>query len=703
MKQSFVLKNLCCAHCAAKIEQAVSELDGVAEASLNFTLQKLTVDSENPNIIESIQNVCNRIEDSVIVSIYKENKKDEYEEIVDELEEEKMPVWLLVVAGIFEIAAIALTFIWKTEEPVKVWVALGLTIASAILSGHKLFIDGIKNIFKLSFEESALMTIAVIPAFFIGEYIEAAMVTLLFAIGELIEDYAVDKSRADIKKLADIRAEEATVLTDPDDETSEKTIDVFDVKVGSVIVVKPFQRVPVDGIVIKGSTLIDTSAVTGESIPQEVEVGSSVCSGAVNGSNQIYIKATATCGDSTASRILRLIEEAAGKKSNGEKLVGRFARVYTPVVIGIAVILAVVPPLLHLGSFSIWLYRALICLVASCPCSIVLSVPLAYFSSIGRASGLGALVKGARYLEILSKTDAFVFDKTGTLTTDEIKISRTVSFDSKYTSSDILNLAAALDKNSTHPIAIALCQKATDINKYILTDYRELSGYGVSATLDGVVCKLGSRRILSDEQKQKYDGYNVYLLINESVVGAVQLTDTVRAEAQDVVNELKKLGIRKQIVLSGASESEVQSVADLLGLTSGHGNLLPEGKLAKFGEIKARSLNAAFVGDGINDGPVLAASDVGIAMGFGSDAAIESADIVLSKGELSPLPALIKLSRKTVSTVMTNIILSIGVKALVIILGAVGLAQMWMSCVADTGLCIVCVAYASRLLRWKDK
>jgi Cd2+/Zn2+-exporting ATPase len=690
MKYNYTLQNLNCAHCAGKIEEKIAQTEGFENVSFVFATKKLNFESEKPNPLTEIQQICDSIEDGVTVVENKEIKKQAQEEP----ENSRLSIILLIVAIVCGLGALAVE-LFADDTSWGFWTQMGLSLIALALAGFKTFERGFKNIFKLRFEETALMTIAVIAAFCLGEFVEAAMVTILFSIGELIEDKAVNASRRDIEKLAQIRPDFATVISNG----KEVVVPAEDVVVGSTIVVKPYERVPLDGIIQSGETTLDTSALTGESLPLDAKEGSEVLSGAINGSGLIQIVTTKAFGDSTATRILRLVEDASAQKGKNEKLISRFASIYTPIVLAIALIIAVLPPILGLGAFTQWLYRALVCLVASCPCAIVISVPLAYYSGIGAASELGVLIKGGKYLEALAKADTFVFDKTGTLTTGKLSVNK-ITATASYSEDEVLALAASCEKYSVHPIAQAIKDRAKSLKLPELSDYSENAGHGTSGIYNGKRLECGGTKILSEQQKKSItESGSVFVVYDGEIIGIISVSDTTRDEAKSVIAQLKALGVKNTVMLTGDSAKTAEKVSAELGLSEFKADLLPADKLSIFTEKKKSAKAACFVGDGINDAPVLSASDCGIAMGLGSEAAIEAADAVLASGTLAQLPKAIKLSRRVMNTVKTNIIFALTIKAAVIILAALGLAAMWMSVIADTGVSVACVLYAARLLK----
>jgi len=689
-KYTYTLENLNCAHCASKIESKIANTQGFENVSFNFATKILSFSSENPESLLQIQQICDSIEDGVtVVDSSKKPKEKQSGKINSD-------TVMLIIAIVLGVAAFVLHLVLPENQTYSTVILFALSAAATLLSGYKIFLKGIKNAVRLKIDETVLLAVAVVAAFCLGEFVEAAMVTILFSLGEFIEDIAVDASRRDIEKLAQIRPDTATIVKDG----VETVVPAESVKTGSIITVKPYERLPLDGIVTNGKSTLDTSALTGESLPVDISVGSEVMSGAINGNGLIEIRTTKEYGNSTASRILHLVEEASTRKGQKEKLITRFASIYTPIVIIIAAAIAFIPPLLGLGELSEWIYRALVCLVASCPCAIVISVPLSYYSGIGAASKIGVLIKGGKYIEALAKADSFVFDKTGTLTSGKLEVESITTFGG-YDKSEVIALAAACEKHSVHPVATAIKKKAEGLDLPQLSDYSESAGHGTSAVYNGKKLECGGIKILSDEQKKLAGNASVFVVYDGELIGALSVSDSVRAESQQVISKLKKLGVKNTVMLTGDSKGNAEKVSEKLGLDKCYSNLLPNDKLDRVEEIKTHSKAVCFVGDGINDAPVLSASDCGIAMGLGSEAAIEASDAVLSSGNLVKLPDAIKLSRRVMRTVKTNIAFALTVKAAVIILAAFGLASMWMSVIADTGVSVACVLYAARLLKSK--
>lgn len=689
-KYTYTLENLNCAHCASKIESKIANTQGFENVSFNFATKILSFSTENSESLSQIQQICDSIEDGVTVVDSSKKAKEKQSGKVN------ADTVMLIIAIVLGAAAFVLHLVLPDNQTFSTVILFVLSVSATLLSGYKIFLKGIKNAVRLKIDETVLLAVAVVAAFCLGEFVEAAMVTILFSLGEFIEDIAVDASRRDIEKLAQIRADTATIVKDG----IETVVPAESVKTGSIITVKPYERLPLDGVVTNGKSTLDTSALTGESLPVDISVGSEVMSGAINGNGLIEIKTTKEYGNSTASRILQLVEDAAARKGQKEKLITRFASIYTPIVIIIAAAIAFIPPLLGLGEFSEWIYRALVCLVASCPCAIVISVPLSYYSGIGAASKIGVLIKGGKYIEALAKADSFVFDKTGTLTSGKLEVESITVFGG-HDKNEVLALAASCEKHSVHPVATAIKKKAEGLDLPQLSDYSESAGHGTSAAYNGKRLECGGIKILSDEQKKLAANASVFVVYDGELIGALSVSDSVRSESQEVISKLKKLGVKNTVMLTGDSKNNAEKVSEKLGLDKCYSNLLPNDKLDKVEEIKTQSKAVCFVGDGINDAPVLSASDCGIAMGLGSEAAIEASDAVLSSGNLVKLPDAVKLSRRVMRTVRTNIAFALTVKAAVIILAAFGFASMWMSVIADTGVSVACVLYAARLLKSK--
>lgn len=583
------------------------------------------------------------------------------------------------------------------------WINIGIYIISYLIVGLDVLIEAIKNIFKGEvFDENFLMTIATIGAFAIGEYPEAVAVMLFYQIGEMFQSYAVDKSRKSIASLMDIRPDFANIKKNG----SIEKVSPDKISIGDIIIVKPGEKVPLDGTIVDGNSMLDTSALTGESVPREVSIGDEVLSGSINQNGLIEIKVTKNFGESTVSKILDLVENASSKKSKSENFISKFAKYYTPIVVVIAVLLAIIPPIIFKETeFIQWLYRALTFLVVSCPCALVISIPLGFFGGIGGASKLGVLVKGSNYLEALSKTEVVVFDKTGTLTEGVFEVKKVNSVD--ITKEDLIKYAAYAESFSNHPIANSL-KKAygKDIDNKKISETHELSGLGVNAVVDGKEVFVGNEKLMQEKNieyiKCNEIGTILYVAINNQFKGTIIISDKIKADAKKAIEKLKKNNVKKIVMLTGDKKAVGESVAKELGLDEVYTELLPNNKVEKVEELmksKSKKGKLAFVGDGINDAPVLAISDIGIAMGgLGSDAAIEAADVVLMTDEPSKVVDAIKISKKTLKIVKQNIIFAIVVKILVLILSAIGLSNMWQAVFADVGVSVLAILNALRVL-----
>ena len=587
------------------------------------------------------------------------------------------------------------------------WLQIALFIISYIIVGGDVVKRAVKNIFKGQvFDENFLMSIATIGAFFIGEYPEGVAVMLFYQVGELFQSYAVGKSRKSIASLMDIRPDYANVKKG--DELVK--VDPDEVRIGDIIVIKAGEKIPLDGKVIEGSSMIDTSALTGESVPREVEVGSDILSGCININGVITAEVTKEFGESTVSKILDLVENASSKKSNSEQFITKFARYYTPVVVIIAVFLAIIPPLVIDGAtFSDWIYRALAFLVVSCPCALVISIPLSFFGGIGGASKKGILVKGSNYLEALAETEIVVFDKTGTLTKGVFNVQEI--HPEGVSKEELLELTAYVESYSNHPISLSLKRAySKEIDNGRISDVEEISGHGVIATVDGKKVMAGNIKLMKMMDipyfKGELIGTVVHVAVNNKYIGYIVIADEVKEDSAQAIKELKAANIKQTVMLTGDNKSVGSKVAKELGLDKVYAELLPADKVGKLEELfsqKSKKGKLAFVGDGINDAPVLARADIGIAMGgLGSDAAIEAADIVIMTDEPSKIATAMKISKKTLKIAHQNIVFAIGIKIIVLILSAFGIATMWTAIFADVGVTIIAVLNAFRALNVKN-
>ena len=607
----------------------------------------------------------------------------------------KKEVIIIISAVLFAIAL----FVRMTQN-----LQLILMLVAYILLGKDTVLKAVKNVEKGDFfDENFLMTVATLGAIMIGEYPEAVAVMLFYEVGELFQGYAINKSRKSIADMMDIKPEYANVIRD----NKSVKVDPDEVQIDEIIEIKPGERVPLDAIIIKGETTLDTSALTGESIPVEVREGASILSGCINLNALILAKVTKEYFDSTVNKVLDLVENAAAKKSTSERLITRFAKIYTPIVISLAVLLAILPPIISGEyNFRLWIFRALSFLVVSCPCAFVISVPLSFFSGIGAASRAGILIKGGNYLEILSKVDTVVFDKTGTLTKGVFNVQKVVVVDKSIKEDEFISLVAMAESGSNHPISKSIQKYYNkEIDKNSINSIKEISGKGIEAIINNKKILVGNEKLIDIPNDVIVNdiGTILYIEIDNKFTGYIVISDETKKDAPKAIKGLKDIGVKKSIMLTGDIEKVGKKVGEELGLDEIYTNLLPQDKVSKFEKIienKKSKGNVAFVGDGINDAPVLARADVGIAMGaMGSDAAIEAADVVIMTDEPSKIVTAIKSSKKTMKIAMQNIALAFGVKAIALILSALGIADMWMAVFADTGVTILAVLNSFRALK----
>lgn len=598
----------------------------------------------------------------------------------------------------------AILFVIALLVKVNLTLQLILMLIAYILVGKDTVLGAIKNVKKGDFlDEKFLMTIATLGAILIGEYPEAVAVMLFYEIGELFQGYAINKSRKSIADMMDIKPEYANVIRN----NKSQKVDPDEVQIGETIEIKPGERVPLDATVVKGESTLDTSALTGESVPVEVREGANILSGCININGLIIAEVTKEYFDSTVNKVLDLVENASAKKSKSERLITRFSKIYTPIVIGLAVLLAILPPIISGEyNFRVWIFRALSFLVVSCPCAFVISVPLSFFSGIGAASRAGVLIKGGNYLEALSKVDTVVFDKTGTLTKGVFNVQKVVVLDKNIDEDKFISLVAAAESGSNHPISKSIQKyynKEIDTNS--INSIKEISGKGIEAIIDNRKILVGNEKLINIPKDISIDdiGTILYVEIDNKFAGYIVISDELKKDSKKTIKDLKDIGIKKTIMLTGDLEKVSKKLGKDLGLDEVYTNLLPQDKVSKFEEIienKKSKGNVVFVGDGINDAPVLARADVGIAMGaMGSDAAIEAADVVIMTDEPSKIVTAIKSSKRTMKIAMQNISLAFGIKAIVLILSALGIADMWMAVFADTGVTILAVLNSFRALK----
>ncbi len=736
-KLELTLEGLCCAGCAAKIEAKVNELQEVDTAALNLVSNVLYIDAKSTSnlsaLIGEVEKIVKKLEPEVVVKNRLETVKEEacqeahnhadedghhdhhhdhhqnhhdhhgekdggHDHAHSDYSNKGELIKLAIGAAIF-LAAIII----KPGGGIE----FSMYLISYLLIGGEVLLRAGKNILRGQiFDENFLMAIATIGAFAIGEFPEGAAVMLFYQVGEFFQELAVDRSRKSIGSLMDIRPDYANLKIG----TEEKRVKPEEVMVGQQLIVKPGEKIPLDGVVLEGFSTVDTSALTGESIPRDVEMGSAVLAGFINKGGLLTIEVEKVFGESTVSRILEMVERASSKKAPIEKFITKFARYYTPVVVITAAAMAVIPPLVIEGAtFTDWIYRALVFLVVSCPCALVISIPLGFFGGIGGASRNGILIKGGNYLEGLNNVDTVVFDKTGTLTKGIFKVKEiaAVNMDGE----ELLEYAAYAEAYSNHPIALSLLKAyEKEIDKEQVEEYQELMGYGVMAKIKGKRVLAGNGKLLDREgiaySAPSTAGTVLYIAIGGSYSGYIIIADEVKEDSRRAIEELRKIGVKNIAMLTGDSKAVAMQVAGELGITEVYPELLPDQKvnmLELLEQKRGPKKKLVFVGDGINDAPVLAKADIGVAMGgLGSDAAIEAADVVLMKDEPLKLVSAIRIAKKTNKIVWQNIIFSFGVKAIVLALGAGGLATMWEAVFADVGVALIAVLNAMRVLNVKD-
>ena len=702
----YLLKGLDCPNCSAKIEREVGELDGVTSSTVNLMNQTLTVQagtSVAASLLDTVTTIVHSHEPDVEVSEKQLEatapvKKDEKAAVYND-EDKKRTIRLAVGAVVYAIG-MALTVFAKLPTLAE----LAFLIVAYVILGWDVVWQAVKNITRGQvFDEHFLMSVSTIGAFAIGEYPEAVAVMLFYQVGEFFQSLAVKRSRKSISDLMDIRPDSATVKRNG----VLQVVSPESVAVGEIIVVKPGEKIPLDGIVVDGESMLDTKALTGESVPRSIRKGDEALSGCINQSGLLTLKVTKSFGESTVSKITDLVENASARKAPTENFITTFARYYTPVVVGMAAVLAIIPPLVLGGGWSEWLRRGFVFLIVSCPCALVISIPLTFFGGIGAASKRGVLVKGSNYLEALNKVSVVVFDKTGTLTKGVFEVANIIPA-AGYQKEQVLEYAAQAESYSNHPIAKSiLATYGKPIDQKQFSDFEEISGHGISVMVQGKKVLAGNSKLMESE-KIAYAacdaaGTKFYVAADGSYVGCILIADEVKPDSKCAIAELKKIGVEKTVMLTGDDERIGKSVADELGLDAYYAQLLPDQKVEKLEMLdkqKRQGSKLAFVGDGINDAPVLARADVGIAMGgLGSDAAIEAADVVLMTDEPSKLVEAIDVAKATKRIVMQNIVIALGIKSVFLVLGALGMAGMWEAVFGDVGVTIIAVLNAMRILK----
>ena len=697
------LEGLNCASCAGKIEKLSGEVEGVESTNLDFITKKLKLEiaekSDKKEIINKIKSIINRLEPDVVVrdsSI--ESKITDDKDLEESKRKEYFNIWRIIISGILFLSA----YIFKLEASSRFLIFL----ASYIIIGYKVIIIAFKNILAgVPFDENFLMTVATVGAFIIGEYPEGVAVMLFYNIGELFQDKAVNHSRNSIKALMDIRPDSANLVLKDE---SIKVVSPLEVHIGDYVLIKPGEKVPLDGLVVEGESTIDTSNITGESVPRKIKVGEDIISGVVNNHGLLKVKVSKEFGESTISKILDLVENASSKKAKTENFITKFAKYYTPIVVFIALAIGVVPSLIGVGQPREWAYRAFVFLVISCPCALVISIPLGFFGGIGAASKNGILIKGGNYLEALNDVDTLVFDKTGTITKGTFKVTEIFSYDG-YSKDEILEIASLGESFSNHPIAKSILEYYQGpVDKSRIENYKEISGGGISVDIDGENISLGNKRLLEKENIEVITsetiGTIIYIAKDKKHIGTIIVSDELKDDIKETLIDLKRnKGIKQTIMLSGDNEETAKKVANLAGIDQSFGNLLPIDKVNLLEDIMDKSKDnkkTIFIGDGVNDAPVLARADIGIAMGgLGSDAAIEASDIVIMNDEISKISTAMKIAKKTKKIVTQNIALALALKLIVLSLGAFGLATMWQAVFADVGVTIIAVLNSIRTLK----
>ena len=703
--KAFLLKGLDCPNCSAKIEKEVGELEGVAESTMNLMQQTLTVKAAPAiasTLLPQIETIVHSHEPDVEVSEKSEETvtpREQEKTSIFNVEDKKLTIRLIAGAVLYGIG-MALTVFAKVSLPVE----LAFLIVAYVILGGDVVWQAVKNISRGQiFDEHFLMSLSTIGAFAIGEYPEAVAVMLFYQIGEFFQSLAVKRSRKSISDLMDIRPDTASVLRNGE----LRTVSPESIAVGETIVVKPGEKIPLDGTVLDGSSMLDTKALTGESLPKEVQTGDEVLSGCINQSGVLTIQVTKSFGESTASKIIDLVENASARKAPTENFITTFARYYTPVVVILAALLALLPPILTGGNWAEWLRRGFVFLIVSCPCALVISIPLTFFGGIGAASKRGVLVKGSNYLEALNKVSVVVFDKTGTLTKGVFQVTE-VETANGFDREQVLFHAAQAESYSNHPIGKSILSAyGKPVDQSAISDYQEIPGHGISIRSEGKKILAGNSKLMDVEQilytPSDAIGTKVYVAIDGVYAGCILISDEVKADSKAAIAALKQAGIEKTVMLTGDDEKIGTAVANALGLDEVCAQLLPNQKVEKLEELdkkKRPGSKLAFVGDGINDAPVLARADVGIAMGgLGSDAAIEAADVVLMTDEPSKLVEAIQVAKATKRIVMQNIIIALGIKSVFLILGALGIAGMWEAVFGDVGVTIIAVLNAMRILK----
>ncbi len=704
LKKELIIRGVDCPDCLGKIEKKVAALDGVSSVLMNVIDKVLTVYvKESVNVEETISKIIElipKIENGAEAYVKGKVKSEDLDnnELLERKKEKKK-----LVAFFIGVLFLILALIIRNPFTLQ----LTFYIVAFLFIGSDIVLKAVRNIFAgRVFDENFLMSIATVGAFCVGEYWEAVAVMFLYKIGQYLENKAVDKSRRSIKALMDIKPDYANLKLNG----SIKKVSPDDVSIGDFILVKPGERVPLDGKVTDGNSTVDTKAITGESVPRNIKTGDSIYSGFININGLLTVEVEKSFSESTVSRILELVQNAGSKKSKTENYFTKFARVYTPVVVLAAVAIAVFPPLIIPSAlFSVWIYRALIFLVISCPCALVISIPLTFFGGLGAASKRGILIKGSNYIEALNKVKTVVFDKTGTLTKGVFKVTEIV-VKNGYTKDELIEYAAIAESFSNHPIAISIKEASSrSVDSKNLLNYNELSGMGVSGEIDGKLLLCGNSKLLEkfniNFEKAEEIGTIVYISIDQKFAGYLVISDEIKEDAKEAIKALKELGVERLVLLSGDNMAAAGAVGKELSIDEVNAGLMPGQKVDELEKIENEVSDGGkvvFIGDGINDAPVITRADVGVAMGgLGADAAIESADIVLMNDEPVKLAEAINIARKTKRIVYQNIIFALSVKLFFLILAVFGYATMWEAVIADVGVLLLVVFNSTRILIYK--
>ena len=697
--KEYRIEGLSCPNCSKKFEKNVANIAGVSEASVNFAVGKITVTGKAS--IEEIE-AAGAFENLKIID---ESQREVSHEKTSKVKEN----WTLTLALMFIVGAL----ISQSINGEQAFLTIGLFLSAIVIGGFSLFIEGIKDLFKLNFSMQLLMTIAIIGASTIGQWAEGSVVVILFAISEALEKFSMDKARQSIRSLMDIAPKEALVVRDG----KEVSIHVEDILVGDIMLIKPGQKIAMDGVIVKGHSSVNQAAITGESVPVEKNVADDVFAGTLNEEGMLEVKVTKLVNDSTISKIIHLVEEAQGERAPAQAFVDKFAKYYTPAIMLISFLVVVIPPTLFNGDWNTWLYQGLSLLVVGCPCSLVISTPVSIVSAISNAAKNGVLIKGGIYLEEVGGLQAIAFDKTGTLTKGEpVVTDYIVVEDAKK--DHYFEMIAALESYSGHPLASAIMkelkQKNLSIDHVKIEDFSSITGKGIKGKIEGVTYYVGSAKLFEVSLNQATDlkttyeklqaqGKTVMIFGEENqILGMIAVADEVRVTSQQVIKELHEAGIKHTIMLTGDNETTAQAIGQEVGVTKIKGDLMPQDKLDYIKSLKNSYQKVAMVGDGVNDAPALAAASVGIAMGgAGTDTALETADVALMGDDLEKLPFLIRLSRKTLGIIKQNITLSLAIKLIALLLIIPGWLTLWLAIVADMGATILVTLNGLRLMKIK--